>query len=300
MRMKRVAAGRMATETGFLDVLGVLRRWDARAALWARARGRTAVALHEFVCFGVKQASACLFGGSMVLLLGLSWAFYPPHAPLARYDFLTLAALVIQCVLIASRLETLEEAKVILLFHVVGTVMEVFKTSVGSWIYPEHSLLRIGGVPLFSGFMYASVGSYIARAWRLFEFRFTWHPPFVATVWLAVAIYINFFTHHFLPDLRWLLFAAVALLFGRTYVYFRIRDAHRRMPLLLGFLLVAMFIWFAENIGTFSAAWRYPMQHHGWRMVPLSKLGAWFLLMIISYVMVSAVARPAKREEGGM
>lgn len=290
----------MATGTGFPDVLGALRHWDERAGRWAHARGRAAVALHEFVCFGVKQASACLFGGGMVLLLGLSWAFYPPHAALARYDFLTMAALAIQCVLIVSRLETLEEAKVILLFHVVGTAMEVFKTSVGSWIYPEPSLLRIGGVPLFSGFMYASVGSYIARAWRLFEFRFARHPPFAATAWLAVAIYINFFTHHFLADLRWLLFAAVALLFGRTWVYFRIRHAHRRMPLLLGFLLVAMFIWFAENVGTFSAAWRYPMQHHGWRMVPLSKLGAWFLLMIISYVLVSAVARPAKREEGRM
>jgi len=286
---------RMAAEAAPPDELGALRRWDERAAAWAHARGRVAVGVHEFVCFGVKQASACLFGGSMVLLLGLSWAFYPPHAALARYDFLTLAALAIQCVLIATRLETLEEAKVILLFHLVGTAMEVFKTSVGSWIYPEPSLLRIGGVPLFSGFMYASVGSYIARAWRLFDFRFTRHPPFAATAWLAAAIYVNFFMHHLLPDARWLLFAVVALLFGRTYVYFRIRHAHRRMPLLLGFLLVAMFIWFAENIGTFTAAWRYPTQHHGWHRVPLSKLGAWFLLMIISYVMVSAVAKkPAK------
>lgn len=273
-------------------MLGALRHWDERAGHWAHARGRGAVALHELLCFGLKQASACLFGGSMVLLLGLSWAFYPSHAALARYDFLTLAALAIQCVLLASRLETIEEAKVILLFHLVGTAMEVFKTAMGSWIYPEPSLLRIGGVPLFSGFMYASVGSYLARVWRLFDFRFTRHPPFAATVRLAAAIYANFFTHHFMPDLRWLLFAAVGLLFGRTWVHFRIRQVHRRMPLLLGFVLVALFIWFAENIGTFTAAWRYPMQHHGWQMVPLSKLGAWFLLMIISYVMVSGVAKP--------
>jgi uncharacterized membrane protein YoaT (DUF817 family) len=285
----------MAAGAALPALPAALRRWDRRTACWAHARGCAAVALHEFVCFGVKQASACLFGGSMVLLLGLSWAFYPSHAALARYDFLTLAALAIQCALIATRLETMEEAKVILLFHVVGTVMEVFKTTVGSWIYPEPSLLRIGGVPLFSGFMYASVGSYIARAWRLFEFRFTRHPPFVATVWLAVAIYVNFFAHHFLPDARWLLFAAVAVLFGRTWVHFRIRRVHRRMPLLLGFALVALFIWFAENIGTFTAAWRYPAQHHGWQMVPLSKLGAWFLLMIISYVMVSAVAKKPAR-----
>jgi uncharacterized membrane protein YoaT (DUF817 family) len=267
-----------------------LRRWDDRAADWARSRGHYAVGLHEFACFGIKQASACLFGGCMVGLLWLTWAFYPRGAALARYDFLTVAALTIQCVLIATRLESRDEAKVILMFHLVGTVMEVFKTSVGSWVYPEASMLRIGGVPLFSGFMYASIGSYIARAWRLFDFRFVRHPPFAATVWLAIAIYANFFTHHFLPDMRAVLFVAVTILFGRTWVYFRIRGVHRRMPLLLGFVLVATFIWFAENIGTFTAAWRYPAQRHAWSMVPLSKLGAWLLLMIISYVMVGAVA----------
>ncbi|GGA08805.1 DUF817 domain-containing protein [Dyella caseinilytica] len=267
-----------------------VRRLDDRAGVWAQSHGGWAVTLHEFVCFGAKQAAACLFGGCMVLLLGLTWAFYPHGAALARYDFLTLSALAIQCLLLTTRLETWEEAGVIFLFHIVGTVMEVFKTAMGSWIYPEPSLLHIGGVPLFTGFMYGSIGSYIARAWRLFDFRFTHHPSLAATVWLAVAIYVNFFTHHFLPDLRVLLFAAAALLFGRTWVYFRIRHVHRRMPLLLGFVLVATFIWIAENVGTFTAAWRYPAQHHGWSMVPLSKLGAWFLLMIISYVMVSAVA----------
>ena len=270
-------------------VLDEIRRCDVRIGRWARSRGRMVIALHELVCFGVKQASACLFGGCMVGLLWLTWAFYPHGALLPRYDFLTLAALAIQCVLIAARLESREEAKVILMFHVVGTAMEVVKTSMGSWVYPEASFLRLGGVPLFSGFMYASIGSYIARAWRLFDFRFTHHPSFAATAWLAIAIYVNFFTHHFLPDARWLLFVAVAVLFGRTWVYLRIRDVHRRMPLLLGFVLVATFIWFAENIGTFTAAWRYPAQRHTWIMVPLSKLGAWLLLMIISYVMVSAV-----------
>jgi uncharacterized membrane protein YoaT (DUF817 family) len=276
--------------SSLFTLLEALQRLDDRVGAWAGSHGRYAIGLHEFICFGAKQASACLFGGCMVLLLGLSWAFYPHGVALTRYDFLTLAALVIQCVLLATRLETVEEAKVILLFHVVGTVMEVFKTAMGSWIYPEASLLRIGGVPLFTGFMYGSIGSYIARAWRLFDFRFTHHPPLTATVWLAVAIYANFFTHHFLPDMRWLLFVGAALLFGRTWVHFRIRHVHRRMPLLLGFVLVAMFIWLAENIGTFTATWRYPAQHHGWTMVPLSKLGAWFLLLIISYVMVSVVA----------
>lgn len=258
----------------------------------AHRRGRVAVFAYEFVCFGIKQASACLFGGLMVALLVATWRWYPADAPLVRYDFLTLAALAIQLVLLATRLESVEEAKVILLFHLVGTVMEVFKTSVGSWAYPEPSLLRIGGVPLFTGFMYGSIGSYIARAWRLFDFRFTRHPPLRATGVLACAIYVNFFSHHFLPDMRPLLFAVVAWLFGPCWVHYRIRRVHRRMPLLLGFILVALFIWLAENIGTYSKTWLYPAQRQGWQLVPPGKLGAWLLLMNISYVMVCMVRRP--------
>lgn len=276
--------GRTVSSLMLLDYLDAL---DRRIAEPAWHGGSWAVAVHEFVCFGIKQASACLFGGLMVGLLLATWCCYPAHAWLARYDFLTLAAVVIQLLLIVTGLESREEAKVILLFHVAGTAMELFKTAVGSWTYPEASLLRLGGVPLFSGFMYASVGSYLARVWRLFDFRFTRHPSRRALAILAAAIYVNFFSHHFLPDARLLLFAAIVVLFGRCQVHFRIRHVHRRMPLLLGFVLVALFIWFAENIGTLAGAWRYPAQRAGWQLVPASKLGAWLLLMIVSYAMVA-------------
>lgn len=103
--------------------------------------------LYEFLLFGFKQGWACLFGALMLGLLFGTHLLYPREAALARYDFLTLAALAIQAAM--------------------------FKTSAGSWIYPEPNLLRIGGVPLFSGFMYAAVGSYIARVWRIFDFRFS-------------------------------------------------------------------------------------------------------------------------------
>lgn len=265
-----------------------LDRWAARRA---SRRGRWMAFAYEFLCFGLKQASACLFGGLMVALLLATWRWYPAHAPLARYDFLTLAAFGIQLALLASRLESPDEARVIALFHLVGTLMELFKTAMGSWIYPEPSLLRLGGVPLFTGFMYASVGSYIARAWRLFGFRFSGHPRFAPAAVLALAIYLNFFGHHFLPDARWLLFAVLAWLFRRSWVHYRVRRVHRRMPLLLGFVLVALFIWLAENLGTFSHAWLYPAQRHGWSMVPPGKLGSWLLLMVISYVMVWALHR---------
>lgn len=251
----------------------------------------------EFLIFGFKQGWACLFGGLMLALLVLTHFFYPDDAPLHRYDAITIGAVLIQLGMLAFRLETLREAAVILIFHVVGTVMELFKTSAGSWIYPEASLLHIGAVPLFSGFMYAAVGSYIARVWRIFDFRFTGFPPFPATLLLAAAIYVNFFAHHWLPDARWLLFAATMFLFWRCQVHFRPWHIARRMPLLVGWFLVALFIWFAENIGTFANAWTYPNQQGEWQMVSIAKLGSWYLLMIISFVLVSLVQRPREPDQ---
>jgi uncharacterized membrane protein YoaT (DUF817 family) len=246
----------------------------------------------EFLLFGFKQGWACLFGALLLALLIATYLFYPAGAWLPRYDFLTLSAIAIQIAMLRFRLETWDEAKVILAFHVAGTIMELFKTSWGSWIYPEPAYLRIAGVPLFSGFMYASVGSYIARIWRIFDTSFSHYPPVWATWLLAAAIYVNFFAHHWLPDIRWLLIAATALLFWRCIFWFRPFRVHRPMPIMLGFLLVALFIWFAENIGTLSRAWHYPNQRHGWEMVPLSKLVSWYLLMIISFVLVTMVNRP--------
>lgn len=246
---------------------------------------------YEFLLFGFKQAWACLFGALLLFLLIATHFLYPDGAALPRYDFLTLAALAIQAAMLLFRLETWDEAKVIFAFHVVGTVMELFKTALGSWIYPEPSFLRIGGVPLFSGFMYAAVGSYVARIWRIFDFRFTHFPTMWAAGLLAAGIYVNFFAHHWLPDARILLLAATVLLFGRCRVYYRPFRKDRWMPLLVGFLLVALFIWAAENIATFSRAWTYPDQRDGWRMVSPSKLVAWYLLMIISFILVAFVHR---------
>jgi uncharacterized membrane protein YoaT (DUF817 family) len=266
---------------------------EARIGQWAEQRPARAVA-YEFVRFGLKQAWACLFGGLMVGLILATHRWYPPDAALARYDFMFLAALAIQAAMLALRFETIEEAKVILIFHVVGTAMEFFKTGVGSWVYPEASLFRIGGVPLFSGFMYASIGSYIARVWRLFDFRFTHHPPLWTVFLLAIAIYVNFFAHHFIVDLRYVLFAAMALLFGRTMIYFKVWRGYRHMPLLLANFFSALFVWLAENIGTITKTWLYPHQAHGWSLVSLGKLGSWYLLLVISYAMVALINRPQR------
>lgn len=277
-----------------------LEAWGRRllAAIQRRAdRTKLGAWAFEFLMFGLKQGWACLFGGLMLALLMATRLWWPDDAPLARYDFLVIGALAIQAGMLALKLESWEEARVILVFHVVGTIMEFFKVAHGSWIYPEPGLLKIAEVPLFSGFMYAAVGSYIARIWRIFDLRFTHYPPVWMTAVLAAAIYINFFAHHWLPDVRLGLFAATALLFWRSWFWFTPDRKQRGMPVLLGFFLVALFIWFAENIGTWSRAWIYPDQRDGWTPVSLAKMGSWYLLMIISVVLVSLVRKPQARGE---
>jgi uncharacterized membrane protein YoaT (DUF817 family) len=96
---------------------------EARLGAWAARRPATAV-LYEFLRFGVKEAWPCLFGALMLGLLGATFLWYPQGAALASYDFLVLASIGPQIALIALRFETLEEAKVILAFHIVGTAME--------------------------------------------------------------------------------------------------------------------------------------------------------------------------------
>jgi len=140
---------------------------------YAQTNAITRTFIHEFWIFGWKQAYACLFGGFLLGIMIITKLWYPFES-LHRYDFIFLAAIAFQVFLLSFKLETWRESIVIVVFHVVATIMELFKTSdaIGAWSYPEEYVFGIGNVPLFTGFMYSAVGSYIARAWRLFEFRF--------------------------------------------------------------------------------------------------------------------------------
>ena len=241
----------------------------------------------EFAWFGVKQARACAFAG---LFFGAVFAV--PRGGLfgvPRYDLLLVIALAVQGWMLWARLETWDEVKAITLFHVIGFALEVFKTSGGiaSWSYPDFAYTKLFGVPLFSGFMYAAVGSYIIQAWRLFDLRVRHHPPYWMAALIAVAIYANFFTHHFVGDYRWYLAAAALGLYARTSVVFRPLDRDRTMPLLLSFLLIGFFVWLAENVSTFFGVWRYPSQLGAWTAVHVGKWSSWSLLVIMTFTIVA-------------
>ncbi|AND15639.1 DUF817 family protein [Rathayibacter tritici] len=80
---------------------------------------------------------------------------------------------------------------------------------------------------------------------------------------------------------------------GTTMVY-RVHRGTHRMPLLVAFTLVALFIGIAESIATSAGAWLYPDQVVGWQPVSVSTLVSWFLLMIVSVLL----ARPPAARTG--
>ncbi|WP_432443037.1 DUF817 domain-containing protein [Martelella lutilitoris] len=265
--------------------IGSLDTWlmDIRPAPGLTGIRRFAV---EFLFFGLKEARACLFAG----LFFVSIFIVPREGVLGlpRYDVLLVIALSIQFSMIRLGLETWDEFRAICLFHIVGFALEVFKTSgaIQSWSYPDFAYTKLFGVPMFSGFMYAAVGSYIIQAWRILQVRILHHPPYWMAALVALLIYANFFTHHFIGDYRWYIAALAIGLYARSTVVFRPYDRDRKMPMLLAFILIGFFIWFAENISTFFAIWQYPDQIGAWSTVHLGKWSSWTLLVIMTFTIV--------------
>ena len=244
--------------------------------------------VHELFHFALKNARSCLFPLFIFAMLALSQVV---ALPVARYDFLLAACLGMQALMLVTGLETRDELKVITLFHLLGLALELFKVHVGSWSYPEAAFFKVWDVPLYSGFMYASVASFMIQAWRWFGLRFLRWPPAWLVVPLGALIYLNFFTNAVLPDIRFVLIAAVLVVFGRSWVAFTPVSTERRLPVVLVFVLIGTFVWFAENVSTFLGAWQYPDQQDGWRIVSLHKLSSWALLVIVSLMIVVQLKR---------
>ena len=239
--------------------------------------------LHRTAVFLWFQVRACIFAGAVFATLALS---HVTTLGLPRYDFIFIVLIAVQLGMYLTKLETVEEIKFITIFHLVGFVLEQFKTHVGSWAYPEFGYTKIADVPLYSGFMYAAVGSYIAQSWRLYQLHLE-HAPRAAVAWgLAALIYVNFFSNHFLPDVRWALMAAVLLLYWRSSLVYTVLTRAYRVPLAVFFAIAGGLIWIAENLATFLGAWVYPNQQGGWRIVDFSKISSWMLLVIISFILV--------------
>jgi uncharacterized membrane protein YoaT (DUF817 family) len=247
--------------------------------------------VRQLLTFAWLETRCCAF--AVALLAGVALSTVLPHLPVARYDLLVLYGVVLTAVFRLRGWETGRDLAVIAVCHVVGLAFELVKVSLGSWTYPEPAVLKLAGVPLYGGFLYAAVGSYLCRAWHLLDLKLVRYRAGATTV-VAAAIYVNFFSHHWLPDVRWLLAAALLAATAGTRVTFTVGPTRRSMPLALGFALIGFFLWLAENIATYLGAWRYPYQLHGWEPVSWEKIGAWALLISVTFVLVEWARRDRK------
>ena len=241
--------------------------------------------MRQLLRFAWVEAQCCLF--AVLFFAGLALVRLFP-LPVDTADALVVWCLGVTLVLWLVRWETGREVAVIFGFHLVGLALELFKVRQGSWSYPDTGVVTIGGVPLYSGFMYAAVGSYVCQAWRRLDLRITGYRPW-ATAGVAALVYLNFFTSHVTVDVRVLLALALLVVTRRTWVHFTVRARRYAMPLALSFVLIGFFLWAAENGATFLRAWQYPSQESVWTLVHAAKLGSWSLLVVVSIVLVAAM-----------
>lgn len=242
-------------------------------------------AITQLVRFGWLEVQCCLF--AIAIFVGLAVSQAAP-LPIPRYDALLVYGIAVTVVFFVLKLETAREVAVIVAFHALGLALELFKVQVGSWSYPEEAWTKVAGVPLYAGFMYAAVGSYICQAFRRFDLRvnrFPWLPAVI----LAAAAYANFFTHHWLPDVRVPIAIGFVVTLWRSRVSFTVGTQRYAMPLSLSFVLIGFFLWVAENGATWLGAWQYPDQADFWQLVHVGKWGSWALLVSLSFVLVAAV-----------
>ena len=264
----------MSAETGRLTKPAAphpLRARPARARARDGVRAAGAAHLYEFLLFGFKQGWACLFGALMLALLIATHLFYPQGAWLPRYDFLAAGGVRRSSSPCSRfRLETWDEAKVILAFHVAGTVMEVFKTAYGFVDLSRSRLIcgsaacrssRASCMPRSAPTSRGSGGSSKSASAII---RRSGCPPCS-----PLGIYVNFFAHHWLSDARYR-----AARRRRRLIFWRTQLLVQALPPLPGDAASSSascssrsFIWFAENIGTLSPGLDLPE--------PAPRLGTW-------------------------
>jgi uncharacterized membrane protein YoaT (DUF817 family) len=77
--------------------------------------------------FTVKNLKAVRFGLFLVIIIFSSYFINIPY--ITRYDFIFMAALLFQIVSLMLKIETKKEFFVIILFHILATIIELFKTN---------------------------------------------------------------------------------------------------------------------------------------------------------------------------
>lgn len=235
----------------------------------------------QFLSFGCKQLIGISFGLSLVL------GFILTTSSTYRYDVLFIYALIVQYCLYKFGFENKRDVLVITVFHLIGLSMELIEVSVNhSWAYTSSGIFYIASVPIFTGFMYASVGSYMAKEFKLLKLKVTKMPTNRFIIVFSVAIYANFILNNHIYDFRYILLIVMFIVYNQADLYFTPAVKSYKFNLPLAFLLIGFFIWIAENISTYLGIWTYPNQVPVWQMVHFSKISSWMLLSIVSFNLV--------------
>lgn len=253
-------------------------------------RGQRLSFLLEFIRL---QAIACTFPFILVALIAITK--FVPSLPIARYDLLFILCVVVQIAMVKFKLETWRDAAVVAIFHLLGLLLEIYKVNQGSWSYPEPSVLSIAGAPLYSGFMHASVASYMCLAWKKLELRSTDWPSPLISLSTAALVYAQFFFPNWPAIVRIAMLVVVCLIFVRSQVHYTVISQRWRMPMPSAFLLIGFMIWIAENIATYFGAWKYPYQLEFWQPVHAMKIVSWTLLMMVSLAIVAEYKRRSQQ-----
>lgn len=230
--------------------------------------------------FTVRQALSCAFPIGIMLAMGAT-KLLPPMG-IARYDLMFVVCITFQWIFLRLKWETWREIGILAIFHVVGVILEWYKVQAGSWAYPEPAVLKINGVPLFSGFMYASVASYMSQSWRRLELEFHRWPSLASIVVVLTLAYGQFFLPVQTVGIRLASLLFVLFVFRQTRVGFTVDRKRFVMPLPASFLLIGSCIYVAENVATYFGVWAYPNQVGGWEPVSVTKVISWSLLMVVS------------------
>ncbi len=239
-------------------------------------------ALHRMNVLLFLQFQAASFGIFLIILCLISHSWKGAWG-MSRLDWLFMAAALYQVHLLHQGFERRDEALLVLVFHALAMGMEIFKVRHGCWVYPGAGVLSISGVPLFTGFMYSAVGSWLCRSWRLHRVSFTTLPTKPLLLTLGLLAYGNFILQHFGRDCRWLILGLAIAVLHPVRCCFDGRPA--RLPLAPLLLAAATLIWLAENLCTFTGVWFYPSQLGAWQAVSLSKIPAWFLLLVLTFAL---------------
>jgi uncharacterized membrane protein YoaT (DUF817 family) len=250
---------------------------------------RGSVLLRLLLLFGWLEARSCAF--AIALFAGMASVRLMPVTPIAPYDLLLLYGLLLTALAWLVGWESRRETAVIAACHLLGLVLELVKVGVGSWSYPEAALTKVAGVPLYSGFMYAAVGSYLCAAWRIMDLKVSRYRPNVVAA-VAGTAYLDFLADHWISDLRWVLALVLFWVSAGSTVHFTVGRTRHQMPLALAFALIGFFLWLAENIATRLGAWRYPYQLPTWHPVSVGEWSSWTLLVPVMFVLVHRLVGP--------